>query len=190
MNIQFLKSHFNLTDEQKDYITKKIEHLEKFADRINDESAEVHVNAKENKLKTTNHNITIEITMIVPHALIRAEVNGQTVEEAVDLCEAKLRKQIERYKGKLHRRSDSGKLMPSSTLEQIAGTQEEFKELKKILKRKTFENLKPMHEEEAVEQMELLGHAFFVFENTATNSVAVIYKRTDGTYGLININKK
>lgn len=189
MNILFLKSHIDLTEEQKDYIAKKIKHLAEFADRINDESTEVRVNVKQNKLKTTDHNISVEITMIVPHALIRAEINGQTVQEAVDLCEEKLRKQIERYKGKLHRRVDSGKLMPKSTLEDLAGTQEEFSELKKILKRKTFEDLKAMHEEEALEQMELLDHDFFVFENVATASPSIVYKRVDGTYGLIDIHK-
>lgn len=188
MNIQFLKSHFNFTDEQKDYISKKIEHLAKFADRVSDESTEVHVNVKENKLKTTDNNVTVEITMFVPHAIIRAEVNGVTVEEAIDLCEEKLRKQIERYKGKLHRRSDSGKLMPESTLEKLAGTQEEFLELKKILKRKTFTDIKQMHEEEALEQMELLGHSFFVFNNPNTGLASVVYKRGDGTYGIINID--
>ncbi|MBI5152420.1 ribosome-associated translation inhibitor RaiA [Candidatus Peregrinibacteria bacterium] len=189
MNIQFVKSHFNLTDEQKDYITKKLEHLEKFAERLKDESVEVHVSVKENKLKTTDNNVSIEITMIVPHAVIRAEINGKTIEEAVDLCEEKLRGQIERYKGKLHRRTDSGQLMPASTLEQIAGTQEEFKEMKKILKRKTFKDIKQMHEEEAIEQMELLAHDFFVFENSATGMPAIVYRRKDNTYGIIDINK-
>ncbi|MFA6550228.1 MAG: ribosome-associated translation inhibitor RaiA [Candidatus Gracilibacteria bacterium] len=187
MNIQFSKSHFDLNDEQKDYILKKIEHLATFADRMNDESAEVHVNVKDNKMKGTDNNVSIEITMIVPHALIRAEVDGKTVQEATDLCEEKLRKQIERYKGKLHRRVDSGKLMPKSTLEQLAGTQEEYVELKKILKRKVFNDLKSMDEEEAIEQMELLGHDFFVFENVAAGTPAVVYKRADGTYGLIDI---
>lgn len=187
MNIQFVKSHLNLIDAQKEYITKKIEHLGKLADRINDESTEVHVSIKENKLKATDHNVSVEVTMIVPHALIRAEVDGKTLEEAVDLCEEKLRKQIERYKGKLHRRTDSGKFMPESTLEQIAGTQEEFKEIKKILKRKTFKDLKPMHEEEALEQMELLGHDFFVFNNVDTGRMSIIYMRIDGTYGVIDI---
>ena len=188
MNIQFIKSHLDLIDAQKEYITKKIEHLGKLADRINDESMEVHVSIKENKLKTTDHNISVEVTMIVSHALIRAEVNGKTLEEAVDLCEEKLRRQIERYKGKLHRRTDSGEFMPESTLEQIAGTQEEFKEIKKILKRKTFKDSKPMHEEEALEQMELLGHDFFVFNNIDTGRTSVVYMRVDGTYGVIDIN--
>ncbi len=188
MNIQFIKSHLDLIDAQKEYITKKIEHLGKLADRINDESMEVHVSIKENKLKTTDHNISVEVTMIVPHALIRAEVNGKTLEEAVDLCEEKLRRQIERYKGKLHRRTDSGEFMPESTLEQIAGTQEEFKEIKKILKRKTFKDSKPMYEEEALEQMELLGHDFFVFNNIDTGRTSVVYMRVDGTYGVIDIN--
>jgi len=187
MNIQFVKSHLNLSDEQKAYITKKIEHLGKFADRINDESTEVHISIKENKLKTMNRDISIEITMSVPHALIRAEVDGETLEEAIDLCEEKLRKQIERYKNKLHRRTDSGKLMPESTLEQIAGTQEEFKEIKKILKRKTVKDLNPMNEEEAIEQMELLGHDFFVFKNVNTGYPSVVYRRRDETYGIIDI---
>ena len=190
MQVSIIQKHINLSDSQKDYITEKIENLKHLGQRIDDESSQVRVDVEQNNLKTTNKNISIQVTMIVPHAVVGAEVMAITPEEAVDLAVDKLKKQLERYKGKQHRRDQGGKWIPASTLEEISSTQEVGETVSKITKRKSFSEIKVMHEEEAVEQMELLDHDFFAFLNIETGKFNVVYKRKDSTYGLIDLEHK
>ena len=187
MQVSIVQKHINLSEEQKAYIQEKIEHLKHLSQRLDDESVQVRIDIEHNHVKTSNKDILLQVTMFVPHAVVRAEVTAVTPEEAVDLAVDKLKKQIERYKGKQHRRDQSGKWIPSSTLEEISSTQEGSAPVSKITKRKTFNDLKPMHEEEAVEQMELLEHDFYAFISEETGKFEVVYKREDGTYGLLEL---
>lgn len=189
MQVMIHEKNLTLNDEQKDYITKKVQHLANFEERIDDESTKVKVEVETNKMKTTNKNISVQVTMYVPNVVIRAEVKSVTVEEGIDLCEEKLKKQIERYKTKKNRRDKQGQWIPSSTLEQISATQGEEAEVVYPSKRKKFD-LDPMHEEEAIEQLELLGHDFYAFMNRDNNRVNVVYRREDGTYGLLDFGNK
>lgn len=109
-----------LSDSQRDYIMGKVEHLKNYGERVNDESTQVRIDVETNKLKTTNKNYTVQITLYVPHAVIRGEVMATTVEEGTDLAVEKLKKQIERYKTKQNRRDQGGKWIPTSTLEEIS----------------------------------------------------------------------
>lgn len=190
MQLTIIQKHINLSEGQKDYIQEKIEHLKHLGQRVDDESTQVRVDVEHSNVKTTNKNISLQVTMFVPHAVVRAEVLGISPEEAIDLAVEKLKKQIERYKNKQHRRDQSGKWIPSSTLEEISSTQEGAAPVSKITKRKSFADIKPMHEEEAVEQMELLGHDFFAFVNEENGKFGVVYKREDGTYGLLELENK
>ncbi len=189
MQVTIHEKNLTLNDGQKDYITKKVEHLANFEERIDDESTKVKVEVETNKMKTTNKNVSVQVTMYVPNSVIRAEVKAVTVEEGIDLCEDKLKKQIERYKTKKNRRDVKGQWIPSSTLEQISATQGEEAEVVSPTKRKKFD-LDPMHEEEAIEQLELLGHDFYAFMNRDNNRVNVVYRREDGTYGLLDFGNK
>lgn len=191
MQVSIIQKHINLSEDQKTYIQDKIENLKHLSQRVDDESTQVRVDVEHNSVKTTNKNISLQVTMYVPHAVVRAEVMAITPEEAVDLAVDKLKKQIERYKTKQHRRDQSGKWIPSSTLEEISSTSQEGNApVSKITKRKTFADIKPMHEEEAVEQMELLEHDFYAFINEETGKFGVVYKREDGTYGLLDLESK
>ncbi|MBN1494541.1 ribosome-associated translation inhibitor RaiA [Candidatus Peregrinibacteria bacterium] len=190
MQIQLVSNSITLGDNQKDYINEKIENLSKYEQRVADEATLVRVDVEKRKVRSGDQKITTQITMYVPHAVIRAEVHGINVEETVDLAVDKLKKQIERYKTKKHRREKGGKLMPESTLEAVSqsGVSEEMME--QIVKRKKYKNVEPMREDEAVEQMDLLGHDFFAFVNSDTNLFSVVYRRQDGDYGLIELEKK
>ena len=132
-----------------------------------------------------------EITMCVPRALLRAEVCANQVPEAIDLAIEKLKKQIERYTAKKHRRDKEGRWIPLSTLEQVSELanadvpSEEFKIESNITRRKRYSHTEPMHEEEAIEQMELIGHHCFIFENIDTKRFSMVYKKDDGTYGVV-----
>lgn len=188
MQVSIHEQGLHLNDDQKDYILEKIDHLKKYEERVNDESTQVRVDVEMNKIKTSNKNITVQVTMFVPNAVIRAEVYSLTIEEGVDIAVAKLKKQIERYKTKKNRRDQSGKWIPASTLEEISATQEEVQvPTINISKRKSFD-LSPMHEEEAIEQLELVDHNFFVFQNSETGHVNLVYRRLDETYGLLDFS--
>lgn len=176
-----------LSDSQREYILDKVNHLKNYGERVNDESTQVRIDVETNKMKTTNKNYTVQITLFVPHAVIRAEVFATTVEEGTDLAVEKLKKQIERYKAKQNRRDQGGKWIPASTLEEISAeaVQNEPAEVANFSKRKTFE-LGPMHEEEAIEQLELLDHQFYAFMNADTERFNIAYKRDDDSYGLLD----
>lgn len=189
MQVQIFDRQISLNDDQLEYIREKMFNLKSYGEGIDDESTEVRVDVEANNVKTSNKNITVQVTMIVPHAVIRAEVYSTTVEEGIDLAAAKLRKQIERYKGKKNRRDKSGKWIPTSTLEEIS-SEHVGNEVTQVAKRKQFVSVGPMHEEEAVEQLELLGHSFYAFLNADNNRFNVVYKREDGSYGLLDFEQK
>lgn len=189
MQVQIFNRQIRLNDDQLEYIREKIFNLKSYGEGIDDESTEVRVDIELNKMKTSNKNVTVQVTMIVPRAVIRAEVYSTTAEEGIDLAVEKLKKQIERYKGKKNRRDRSGKWIPASTLEEISQAQTGA-EAVQIAKRKTFVATEPMHEEEAIEQLELLGHSFYAFMNADNSRFNVLYKREDGSYGLLDFSDK
>lgn len=188
MQFHLFHPNVDLTEEQQTTITEKIEHLAKYCERIGDDSTSVRVDIEPNKVKTDDKHVSFQATLFVPHAVLRAEVEAVTVEEALDLAFEKLQKQVERYKGKQHRRGPKGEWIPVSTLEAISEEHTAEAEVTHVTKRKLFENAYPLHEEEALEQLELLGHQWFMFQNLTTGRFAVVYKREDGTYGIAELS--
>ncbi len=189
MQVKIHEKNLTLSEAQSDYIIQKIDHLGNLEERVDDESTKVKVEVGTNKTKTSDRKLSLQVTMFVPNAVIRAEVKALTPEEGIDLAEEKLRKQIERYKTKKNRRDKKGQWIPASTLEQISATQESLADISALAKRKQFQ-LDPMHEEEAIEQLELLGHDFYAFRNRENDRVNVVYRREDGTYGLLDFGEK
>lgn len=190
MQVQIFDRHISLSDNQLEYIREKVFHLKFFGEKVDDESTQVRVDVEGNKSKTSNKNVTVQVTMFVPHAVIRAEVYSTTVEEGIDLALDKLKKQLERYKGRKNRRDKSGKWIPVSTLEDITARQQVSAEVAKVAKRKSFKEVESMYEEEAIEQMELLGHNFYAFMNAENDKFNVVYRREDGSYGLLDFSGK
>lgn len=190
MKIQIFSHTVGLGDNQKEYIEEKIGNLAKYEERVADEATSVRVDVEHSANKTDGDKISTQITMYVPNAVIRAEVKGVTVEETIDLAVDKLKRQIERYKTKKHRRDKAGQWIPESTLESLSGNSLSQEEIERIVKRKKYDNLHPMKEQEAIEQMELLGHDFYAFVNDDTDLFTVVYKRQNGDYGLIELEKK
>ncbi len=190
MQLQLFCEGVNLMDQEREYITKKILHLEKYAHELIEESSSVRVDVRHNKLKHSGKLFLVQVTLFVHPSILRAEESGVTVEEAIDLVEAKLQKQVERYKAKHHRRGQGGEWIPESTLEQLTHAQNEAPlVVTKIMKRKKLSDLQSMHEDEAIEQLELIGHDFFIFNNKDTGLISVAYRRKDDTYGVIEVEK-
>ncbi|MFC1600003.1 ribosome hibernation-promoting factor, HPF/YfiA family [Patescibacteria group bacterium] len=190
MRIQILSQSVSLGDNQKEYIESKIENLKKYGERVADEATKVRVDVEMTKVRSGDQKVKTQITMYLPNSVIRSEVNGMTVEETVDLSVEKLKKQIERYKTKKHRRNNEGAWIPESTLENVTKEGLTEEQIEGIVRRKKYGDVKPMREDEAVEQMELLDHDFYAFINQDTDLFSVIYRRNNGDYGLIELEKK
>lgn len=183
MEIKIRSQHLNLSDSQKDLIETKVKKLSHLSDRLSDESSEFRVEVKHEKSRKTSDAYVCQITIFAPSAVIRAETRNETIENAVDECVGKIKVQIERYKAKMLRSDKKGN-SNKELGESAEAFAEEF-EIPKILRRKRFSNSKPMTEEAAIEQMELIGHGFFLFNNSETGRFSIVYKREDGYYGVI-----
>lgn len=170
--------NIEVTDAIRDYVEKRISKLEKYFD--NNVEAIAHVNLKVYQNKTAK----VEVTIPLPYLTLRAEETSPDLYASVDLVTDKLERQIRKYKTKVNRKSrekgyknldfspdtDSDKAADSSDLEVVR--------TKRV-------SLKPMDNEEAVLQMDMLGHDFFIYEDAETNGISIVYRRNDGRYGLI-----
>lgn len=121
----------------------------------------------------------IEVTIPIKNAVLRAEVSNKDLYTAIDKIVSKLERQIEKNKSKISNKKY--KIDEFKDFETIEDLQEG-----QIVKRKGIFS-KPMNEEEAILQMELLDHDFYVFFNTETNNYSVVYKRLDSNYGILDI---
>ena len=180
MQIKIKSQNLSLSDVQKEMIQKKVEKLQTFADRLGDESAEFRVEVRHEKSRKPQDAYACQLTIFAPQAVIRAETRDESIENAVDSCLDKIKAQIDRYKAKIHRLDKK-----TVRLKEVELPKEEGFEIPKILRRKRFSKTDAMSEEAAIERMELVGHDFFIFNNADTNRFSVIYKRSDGYYGIV-----
>jgi len=97
MQINFIQKHIHLSEEQKNYIQEKLEHLKRFR-RVEDESTLIRVDVENFDNKASGQDIALTVNMVLPHHTVRAEVEANTVEEAIDLAHDKLKVQLEKYK--------------------------------------------------------------------------------------------
>jgi len=163
--------HMEVTNALKDYVRKKIGKLEKYFKDI----TEVQVT-----LSVEKDRHIVEVTILVNGIILRGEEETGDMYASIDMVVDKLEKQIEKYKTKLYKKYR--KSFRFNDVETVS--QKEENDEPKIVKTKRFA-IKPMSVEEAVLQMDLLGHDFFVFTNAKTDEVNVVYRRKDGNYGLI-----
>lgn len=163
----------NVTEAISDYIKNKVSKLEKYLDDNDEVEAKAIVSAK-------GHDQKVEITIWSGKYNIRAEVVNADLYSAIDLVIDKLERQFKKYKGKIASKKVKVAVMPE--IEDL------FEEDEQHIVRRKEVFLKPIDEEEAITQMELLGHTFFVFKNVDTDKINVVYKRNDGDYGIIEAN--
>ncbi|HSI67118.1 MAG TPA: ribosome-associated translation inhibitor RaiA [Planococcus sp. (in: firmicutes)] len=177
--------NIEVTPAIREHIEKKVQKIERyFTDGAN---ATAMVN-----LKTYNNSQTkVEVTIPMKNLTLRAEERHDEMYAAIDLIVSKLERQIRKYKTKVNRkfRDRDGIGVAFAAAEQSANAAEYGDEDEDftIVRTKQFD-LKPMDEEEAVLQMNMLGHNFFVFTDAESNGTNIVYKRKDGTYGLIETN--
>ena len=165
-----------VTDSIKSYIEEKIDKLTKYFD--NDEIEAKIV------IKVANNKEIIEVTIPTNKYTLRAEERNEDLYAAIDLVVDKLERQIRKNKTKLNDRYKKESFMDFN-FDFIEEFEQDKDEEEVIVKRKTID-IKPMDEEEAILQMELLNHDFFVFKNIDEDCISVLYKRKDGKFGIIN----
>lgn len=168
-----------VTESIRDYVIKRISKLEKFFE--DNVEANAHVNLKVYPNKT----FKVEVTIPLPYLTLRAEETSSDMYGSIDLVTDKLERQIRKYKTKVNRKSREKGYKNMDFVPDVED--EPVSDDLKIVRTKQI-SLKPMDPEEAVLQMDMLGHDFFVFEDAETNGTSVVYRRKDDRYGLIEIN--
>lgn len=160
-----------VTDAIRDYAISKIDKMEKYFENPDEVSVKVvfSIRGREQKVEITINSINFDL---------RSEVSHSDMYAAIDLAVDKLEQQMRKFKSKL---------MSKGRVEIVYDDIIDDDDLEEVVKRKKV-YLKPMDEEEAIMQMELLGHTFFVFKDIKTEKVNVLYKRLDGAYGVIETN--
>ena len=161
-----------VTDSIKNYIEEKIGRLDKYFDQPDDVTATVVV-------KIRGKEQIVEVTIPLKKVLLRGEESHEDLYAAIDIVSDKIERQIRKNKTRMSRRYKDEVVELNLNFEE-----EKEEDNSTIVKRKQIE-MKPMSEEEAILQMNLLGHEFFVFKNIESNEVDVLYRRKDGDYGII-----
>jgi putative sigma-54 modulation protein len=179
MDVVIFGRNMNVTDRIQSYVEKKIERLDRYMPNI----ADVRVDLGEERSNRMDNKMVAQITLRhVRGTILRAEERSSDIFAAIDKVVDKMYRQIERYKGKRRRRGDTQESF--SGYETAVELPEDELEPRTVIRRKQFA-VEPMDEAEAVEQMDLLGHDFFVFVNANTSAVNIVYRRKDGAYGLL-----
>ena len=171
MAIAVRGKNIEITPALKDYVEKRVGKIAKYFDTLGEITVVLTV-AKGRHI--------VEVTVPVNGMLLRGEESTADMYTSVDLVIEKLERQIEKYKTKLARKLKGGAFKGDIT----AGGRELDADEFKVVKTKRFA-IKPMTTEEAIMQMNLINHDFYVFTNAETEEVNVLYRRKDGGYGLI-----
>ena len=166
-------NNIEVTDSIKKYIEEKLSKMDKYFK--NPEIVEAKVLISVNGIDQK-----VEVTINESKYFIRSEEVNNDLYAAIDIVVDKLERQFRKYKTKIENKNKNSEL--STVIEDYFEEPEE-----EVVKRKEL-FLKPMDEEEAITQMELLGHTFFVFKNMETEKVCIVYKRKDGAYGILETN--
>jgi len=175
--------NMEVTDRINDYVAKKASKLDRFLPAI--EETRVELSFEKSARSAADRHIA-QITVRGKNLLLRSEERADDIFAAFDTALDKMQRQIDRYKGKRYRGRGDGRsaaeVVPMPDLEIEA----EFMEEEVVIVRRKKFALVPMNEAEAVEQMKLLGHDnFFIFFDADANRIKVLYRRRNGTYGLI-----
>jgi putative sigma-54 modulation protein len=180
LDVQVYGRNIEVTDRIFEYAKKKVSKLDRFLSDIDEARIDL---AYIKSARSAADRQVAQITVRGKGYILRAEERSDDVFTAMDSALEKLQRQMERYKGKRQKGRGDGK--PASEVNPMVAEEEGEEDQALIVRRKKFV-LTPMDELEALEQMKLLSHEdFFVFFNSVTKSVNVLYLRRDGLYGLI-----
>ncbi|NLE44402.1 MAG: ribosome-associated translation inhibitor RaiA [Chloroflexi bacterium] len=173
MAVSVFVRNMELTPRLNDYVQRKVDKLDRYLPWLD----EARVDLKVEKTRDANQSQVAQLTVRARGAILRAEERTGDMFTSIDAVMDKMYRQIARYKGKNRDRWHAG-------VEELPGEDLEIPQAGEIVRVKRFD-IHAMTSEEAIEQMELLGHHFYVFLNAEENAINVLYKRNDGNYGLL-----
>lgn len=178
MNLTVHGRNVEITDRVQGYVDKKIGRLERFLPQIRDVKAEL----VRTETRAASDRYTAQLTIWTGGQILRAEESSEDLFASIDAIVDKMYRQIERFKGRRFK-SKRREAAAAAAAADLSATQLP-EETTTIVRKKQFV-AEPMVPEEAVEQMQLLGHDFFVFFNVETRALNIVYGRRDGQYGLL-----
>ncbi len=185
LQVEIQGHDMEVTASLDEYVRKKAARLDRYLDSLDEARVEL---LHQKAARSAADRQVAQITVRGRNVLLRAEERSDDMFAAVDAAIDKLQRRLERFKGKHHRSRGDGKPAARMMVEQRS--EKALPGDPRVVRRKAFA-LVPMSEEDAIEQMELLGHdSFFVFLNLESNQVNVLYRRRDGTYGLIETQSR
>ena len=187
MEIVVRGRNVNVTERVQEYVEKKVGKLERYLPIID----EARMELSQEDTRSAQHRMIAQLTVRSRGKVLRAEERDQDLFAAIDLVAEKMQRQITRFKDRLYSRGqvrgaetvrvpEATEIVAEMEVEAVA----EAEPVGAIVRTKTF-LVTPMNPEEAIEQMELLGHDFFVFYNSDVDGINVLYRRRSGDYGLL-----
>ncbi len=178
MRLQIVaKNNLSVSPTIEDYATKRIGKMDRYLPSIDEGRIEI----SREGAKQPEQRFVVQVTLDSNGVIIRAQERAEDIRTAIDRVVDALTSRISRYKGKHFEKGKDTVRTMDSTLEPAEATPEEPR---RLVKTKRF-TLKPMSLDEATDQMELLGHDFFLFVNSDDDKANLLYRRKDGDYGLI-----
>jgi len=177
VEMQVTGKHLEITQEILDYIERRFDKLNRHLTNIHESKVEI----LREMTRSPQDRYAVQVTLNSHGTLLRGEVRAADPFEAIDNVVKVMDRQIERYKGRIN---DKNKGLHHNLSPQQAATVPSSAPAGELVKSKKFE-VKPMTVDEAMEQMELLGHDFFLFFDEKRGQINLLYKRKDGHYGLI-----
>ena len=176
MELQITGKNIELSPAVHQYVERKLGKLRRHLPNITESKVEI----AEEKTKSPRQRFIVQLTIDSNGTLLRSEERGADLFTAIDKITAVMTRQIEHYKGKLYDKRKGSSFARGEFSKEVAEEQPS----KKVVKVKRF-TIKPMSVAEAIDQMELLGHDFFLFFNAESKGLNLLYRRKDGNYGLI-----
>ncbi|HVJ47979.1 ribosome hibernation-promoting factor, HPF/YfiA family [Desulfitobacterium sp.] len=171
MNIMIRGKHIEVTDALKEYVLKRVGKLEKYSDEFMDVKVTLLVEEGRHR---------VEVTAPIHGIILRGEEESADMYASIDLVVEKLERQIDKYRTRINKRMRSKVLKDHEPEHPVDLADED----EKVVRIKKFA-LKPMSVDEAIMQMNLVGHNFFVFTNSDNQAANVVYRRHNGDYGLL-----
>jgi len=186
MQLSITGRNVEITDYTRSYLEKKLKRVERHLPGL----SEAHVELATESTKGAEQRNVAQVTLRAGGKILRGEERAADLFSAIDIVMEKVVRQVDRFKEKRTERSrkkslrENTQAIAAEAVMTEDSTDDEAEAYQPIVRSKRFQT-SPMPPEEAIEQMELLGHSFFVFYNAQDGQINVIYRRNDGNYGLL-----
>ena len=179
MEIHLVSRHADIGEKVREYAHEKIARLERYLTQAS--SAQVELSLE--KTRSAADRAVVQVTLNCNGTMLRAQDRSADFLTSIDTVSSALHRQLDRYKAKLYRSEHRRKKATESLAPPVEDEEDEEQPVR-VVRRKRFA-MKPMAPEDAIEEMEFLGHNFFLFMNSDTQEYNVVYRRSTDDYGLI-----